>query len=86
MRIPITLAVVLIIAVLIAMPIAWFWPSGVVVAGPGAVAPGIIKQAHRYHGIIFSEADQFGYRYFWREGRKCRLLSKRFLKTKGWKK
>ncbi|MFH1480762.1 MAG: hypothetical protein ABIG67_05815 [Pseudomonadota bacterium] len=83
MRLPITL--VLIITVLIAMPVAWFWPSRVVVACPGVVAPEIIKQAHRYHGILYSEADEYGYRYFWRDGRKCRLLSKRFLKTKGWK-
>ena len=77
--------IVLIIVVLTAMPIAWFWPTRVVVAGPGAVAPEIIKQAHQYHGVLYSEADQFGYRYFWREGRKCRLLSKRFLRTKGGK-
>jgi len=81
MRLPITL--ILIIAVLIAMPIAWFWPTRVVVAGPGAVAPEIIKRAHQYHGVLYSEADQFGYRFFWRNGQQCRLFSKRFLRKAG---
>ena len=42
------------------------------------LAPHIIKQAHRYHGILISEEDAKGH-FFVRDGVRCRLLSDAFL-------
>lgn len=43
------------------------------------VAPGIIKRAHKYHGI--DESVMYDGRLcFWREGKRCRLFTEGFLK------
>lgn len=55
-------------------------PGEVVTKCEGAgIAPQMVRQAHRYHGILHSEVDEFGYRYFYRKGKKCRLFNKSFL-------
>lgn len=46
--------------------------------GTARLAPDIIKQAHRYHGILISEEDAKGY-FFVRDGVRCRLLTDAFL-------
>lgn len=46
------------------------------------IAPRIVHQAHRHHGILHSEVDEFGYRYFYRQGKKCRLFTKSFLERR----
>ena len=45
------------------------------------VAPDIIKQAHRYHGIDTSIMDSDGRLYFYRGGKKCKLFTEGFLKN-----
>lgn len=47
--------------------------------GTARLAPDIIKQAHRYHGILVSEQDVRGNCWFYRDGVRCRLLSEAFL-------
>ena len=47
------------------------------------VAPKIVKAAHRYHGIRASTIDEFGFAYFYRDGRRCRLFTRDFLKRYG---
>ena len=43
------------------------------------LAPDIIKQAHRYHGILISEQDVRGNCWFYRDGVRCKLLTDAFL-------
>jgi len=54
--------------------------SGKVQSNIGGIAPDIVKRAHMYHGILVSHCDIYGYRYFYRNGKKCRLFTKSFLK------
>jgi len=61
----------------------YWWMQDPLVTLPGhgtGLAPHIVKEAHRYHGIRESQVDQFGYRFFYRDGKRCRLLNKNFLK------
>ena len=44
------------------------------------VAPDIIKRAHRYHGILYSEQGQDGQWVFVRDGWRCKLFTEDFLK------
>ena len=45
---------------------------------PG-IAAKIDSTAHDYHGIFWSVEDETG-KYFWRDGQRCQLLTKAFLK------
>jgi len=51
--------------------------------GPPCVAPEIIKYAHKYHHINFSEEDKNHHWFFIRDGKKCSLFTKAFLKWYG---
>ena len=42
------------------------------------VASDKIKAAHAFHGILSSEMDEKGERYFIRQGRRCKLYTEPF--------
>jgi len=56
------------------------WTDTLVTERQASLASPMIEAAHKYHGILTSTCDEYGYRYFIRDGRKCRLLNKKFLK------
>ena len=46
---------------------------------PAGIARPIVRAAHRYHGIKISHEDDTGL-YFYRGGKRCRLITEGFLK------
>jgi len=54
-------------------------PGPGAISGPGGIATEKVKSAHSYHGILHSIEDETGY-YFYRNGKRCQLFSKSFMK------
>jgi hypothetical protein len=72
---------ILIGSCLLALPIIANKPEPTYLAEP---APRIIHRAHLYHGIQFSTLNhETGERYFYRDGKKCQLLTEAFLRSEG---
>ena len=46
-------------------------------------APEIIKDAHKYHGILISEQDEDCEPFFYRNGEKCKLFTENFMQWYG---
>lgn len=72
--------IIIFIILIILAPFA-NWPEYRVEGGMAGVAPPIVKAAMKYHGIKGGVTiDSFGYGFFYRNGKKCKLFNKTFLK------
>ena len=58
-------------------------PGPGAIVGPGGIATEKVKAAHRYHGILISHEDPDGSAYFFRNGQRCQLYTKAFIKSYG---